>query len=62
MRLPWHWRRLRRIRESAPLRWRDTAPLGLLSLHGELAADSTSKGTSVISELLAEECESPRAE
>ena len=62
MRRPWHCRRLSRMRESAALRWRDRAPFGLLSLHGELTPDSTSKGTSVISELLAEECESPRAE
>ena len=51
-----------RMRESAQLGGRDRAPFGLLSLHGELAADSTSEGASVVSELFAEECEPPRAE
>lgn len=51
-----------RMRELAPRRGRDRAPFGLLALHGKLAADSTSEGASVVGELFADECESPRAE
>ena len=48
--------------DSAARRRRDSAPLGLWSLHGEFAADSTAVGAAVVGELFAKECESLLAE